>query len=103
MIKRKGRIMSESKWPEWVWVDLTAEDFCKGVAVKGDCKYILRWVEDTFLDLERCNRIYDLMDCIAGGYIYKMWVKDPKVALKMQADLWNKTMKELGYTEEYKE
>jgi len=49
MIKRKGRIISESKWPEWVWVGLTARNFCRTYDKKNaNRKDFLLLIDDTF-------------------------------------------------------
>ena len=94
-----------SKWPKWLWVGLTARNFCRTYDKKSDNrKDLLSWVIDTFEDTpvinEVCGKINENIVEAWVRYIDD-WVNDAAITFKMQADLWNNVMKELGYTEDY--
>ena len=95
--------MSKRKWPEWVWVGLTARNFCKTYDKQSNnIKDLGSWVDYTFEDDCLFDDVYYM---IKEHYIevwVDMWIDDPQTTAKMQADVWNDLMADLGYTEEYK-
>ena len=97
--------MSKVKWPEWVWVGLTGRNFCRNASIKGNKRDLLGWLDLCFTSQYMIARIMagKKVREVSGHSGSLCVLVDDIASFTDQACVWNKAMKELGYTEDYEE
>lgn len=84
------------KWPEEVPI-LEAGDICRGAYTRGDKHCLAGWVNKSFRDFDTRMEVRTLIfEQTANGTIESFNDAHPR---KEVAQLWNDTMRDLGYTE----
>jgi len=101
MARKKGYgNMGSIKWPKTVWVRRRAKDFCQYKCNEGAKYDLTGWVDQCFKSGEARDEVVRMLKKEVGiKYLLTTWIDYSKTTNAMQARVWNRVMKKLGYTE----
>lgn len=87
------------KWPKEVPV-LEASNFCKGDLKRGSRRCLVGWTYEVFgTCTDPCMKVFDMLQDEVGQFPH-IWNDSERTSKDDIANVWNRTMAKLGYTED---